>query len=150
MSTKALSVLLSSLAFFLAPSAHAQALIDDRAVLKAWNEETWICNTPGGYVYDAILIGRRLQARQRSSLVPAGAVCASAGALAWLGGTRRESRGRLLFHAVSPEMSPDQKWRLFLILRSWDTPAFAAERIIALAPDQYWEPTGTDLVALLR
>lgn len=128
----------------------AQSPINERAVEAAKGVDTWICNTPGGYVYDAILIGEELQRRQAGTLVPRGSVCASAGALAWLAGTRRQSRGRLLFHGISPRPTWRQRVALFTVLEKWGTPQDLALRIVTLEPDDLWEPSGTDLVALLR
>ena len=58
---------------------------------------------PGGKVAPALAIGREIRALGLRTLVPAGASCASACALIWLGGTQRSlgTDARIGFHALS-------------------------------------------------
>lgn len=60
-------------------------------------------DSAGGNLMAGLKIGETMHARGFSSLVPEGSVCASACAIAWLGGTKRylSSGGRLGFHAAS-------------------------------------------------
>lgn len=58
---------------------------------------------PGGNVVAALAIGQEIRARNLQTLVPAGASCASACALIWLGGTTRMigTDARIGFHALA-------------------------------------------------
>jgi hypothetical protein len=58
---------------------------------------------PGGSVGAAIAIGTEIRNRGWSTLVPAGAYCASACSMIWLAGTQRflADGGRIGFHAMS-------------------------------------------------
>ncbi len=60
-------------------------------------------DSAGGNLMAGLKIGETMRARGYSSLVPEGSVCASACAIAWLGGAKRylSSGGRLGFHAAS-------------------------------------------------
>lgn len=60
-------------------------------------------DSAGGNLMAGLRIGETMRARGYSSLVPDGSVCASACAIAWLGGAKRylASGGRLGFHAAS-------------------------------------------------
>jgi hypothetical protein len=62
-------------------------------------------DSAGGNLLAGLKIGETMRARGYSSLVPDGSVCASACAIAWLGGAKRYlgSTGRLGFHAASGE-----------------------------------------------
>lgn len=59
-------------------------------------------NSPGGQLNAGIEIGRAIRLKGFITAVPSGASCASACALAWLGGRKRllSTGGRLGFHAV--------------------------------------------------
>jgi len=58
---------------------------------------------PGGNVVAALAIGQEVRARNPQTLVPAGASCASACALIWLGGTTRMlgADARIGLHALA-------------------------------------------------
>jgi hypothetical protein len=60
-------------------------------------------DSAGGNLLAGLRIGETMRAHGYSSLVPEGSVCASACAIAWLGGAKRylASGGRLGFHAAS-------------------------------------------------
>ena len=62
-------------------------------------------DSPGGNLLAGLKIGETMRAKGYSSLVPDGSVCASACAIAWLGGAKRYLgvTGRLGFHAASGE-----------------------------------------------
>jgi hypothetical protein len=62
-------------------------------------------DSPGGNLLAGLKIGETMRARGFGSLVPDGSTCASACAIAWLGGTKRylASNARLGFHAASGE-----------------------------------------------
>ncbi len=59
-------------------------------------------NSPGGNLLAGLRIGQLIHSRQFSTLVPDDSVCASACALAWVGGTQRYlgPKSRLGFHAA--------------------------------------------------
>lgn len=63
---------------------------------------TVVFKSDGGSVVAAIGIGTQIRLKQWTTVVPANNTCASACALAWLGGTRRlfHSRARIGFHAA--------------------------------------------------
>jgi len=119
-------------------------------VVAARDVQVWECNTPGGRVIDALRIGIDLHRRHAVTSVPAGSICASAGALAWLSGARRQLSGRLLFHGPTPEMTPNLRWSLFLLLLNWDVPQWIVERVVALHAGEFWEPDAEARTALVR
>lgn len=125
-------------------------LIDATALDAARHVDTWICDTPGGDVPSALQIGMDLQARHATAVVPRGASCMSAGALAWLGGTRRRMEGRLLFHGLTPAPDADYRWHLFMLLARWSVPQYIVDRIVRLEPGEWWEPDVRDLELLSR
>ena len=143
----ALASLLLSLGY---SSASAQTLIDDAAVTAAQDVEVWECNTLGGYVVAALRIGIDLQRRHVASTVPAASLCASAGALAWLGGSHRELRGRLIFHGISPEMTDEYRFRMYTIMAHWSIPRWVLQKILWLEPGEFWEPDESVRAILVR
>ena len=64
---------------------------------------TVVFDSPGGNLLAGLTIGQTIRARGYATLVADGALCASACAIAWLGGVKRflASGGRLGFHAAS-------------------------------------------------
>src|SRR6476659_3556970 len=60
-----------------------------------------IFNSPGGNLFAGIMIGKLIHFKKFDTLVPNGSACASACALAWLGGKSRliGGTGRIGFHA---------------------------------------------------
>ena len=64
-----------------------------------------VLSGPGGSLSAALLIGKEIQERQFSTLVPANTYCASACSLIWLAGSRRMlgAGARIGFHAASVE-----------------------------------------------
>jgi hypothetical protein len=62
-----------------------------------------IFHSDGGHLVAGIEIGKMIRLKNYLTAVPAGARCASACAVAWLGGTRRflEGNARIGFHAAS-------------------------------------------------
>jgi len=81
---------------------------------------------PGGIVATAVTIGSEIRTRGWSTLVPAGAQCASACSLIWLAGqTRMLSAGaRIGFHAMSVMTRNGQRAEthdLDVYLRTWLT-----------------------------
>jgi hypothetical protein len=62
-----------------------------------------VLSGPGGSLLAALAIGKEIQERQLSTLVPADAECASACSLIWLAGSRRmlAKGARIGFHAAS-------------------------------------------------
>lgn len=66
---------------------------------------TVVFDSPGGNLMAGLQIGETIRAKGYGTLVADGSVCASACAIAWLGGTKRylSSGGRLGFHAASGE-----------------------------------------------
>lgn len=73
------------------------------AIARTLPKATVVMDSPGGNLMAGLKIGETMRARGYTSLVPQGAVCASACAIAWLGGTKRylSTGGRLGFHAAS-------------------------------------------------
>ena len=74
-----------------------------QAIATSLPKATVVFDSPGGNLMAGLKIGEIMHARGYTSLVPQGAVCASACAIAWLGGTRRylSASGKLGFHAAS-------------------------------------------------
>ncbi len=64
---------------------------------------TVVFDSPGGNLLAGLKIGETIHARGYATLVADGSTCASACAIAWLGGTKRflSSAARLGFHAAS-------------------------------------------------
>jgi len=81
-------------------------LADDEAFAKlvdGLDHAIVVLNSPGGNLVAGLAIGRLVRLRAFATAVPDDAMCASACALAWLGGTTRYlgSRSALGFHAAS-------------------------------------------------
>jgi hypothetical protein len=71
-----------------------------------------IVESPGGNLQAGLEIGREISVRAYSTVVKAGAICASACALVWLAGDRRfmAPGARIGFHAAYTEEG-DASWR---------------------------------------
>ena len=87
---------------------------------KKFIEVTWglfddtvtvILNSPGGYLQEAVNIGRRIRSRKYETRVQNGAACNSACTLIWLAGTSRhlDPRARLGFHSAAIDSRPPYK-----------------------------------------
>jgi hypothetical protein len=81
---------------------------------------------PGGHVYPALNIGSEIRARGWSTLVPAGASCASACSMIWLAGQTRMlgAGGQIGFHAISMMKRDGQRAEthdLDVYFRTWLT-----------------------------
>jgi hypothetical protein len=73
------------------------------AVASSLSNAIVLTTGPGGSVFPAIAIGTEIRNLGWSTLVPAGASCASACSMIWLAGERRllADGGRIGFHAMS-------------------------------------------------
>lgn len=69
---------------------------------KSLKEAIVLLRSPGGNAIAGVLIGRAIRKKGFLTVVPSKATCASACALAWLGGTRRfmGSKAQIGFHAA--------------------------------------------------
>ncbi len=67
------------------------------------NIDTVLLDVSGGYLAEGIAIGRIIRSRNLRVIIPAGAVCYSACAEAFLGGTRKQIIGVLAFHVPRVE-----------------------------------------------
>jgi hypothetical protein len=104
--------------------------LGDEAVFRALAEKlpkaTVLTTGPGGRVYPALTIGNEIRARGWSTLVPAGASCASACSMIWLAGqTRMLGAGAQIgFHAISMMKRDGQRaetHELDVYFRTWLT-----------------------------
>ena len=70
-----------------------------------------VFDSPGGNVYAGVEIGKIIRMRGFKTWVPAGNLCASACALAWLGGTTRllGATARVGFHAAATTLATGEK-----------------------------------------
>ena len=70
-----------------------------------------IFSSPGGNAFAGLQIGQVIRSRGFATIVPSGTFCASACALAWLGGARRfiQDKGLVGFHAVYIVQSSGEK-----------------------------------------
>lgn len=67
------------------------------------NTDTVLLDVSGGYLSEGIAIGRIIRSRNLRVVIPMGAVCYSACAEAFLGGTRKQIIGVLAFHVPRVE-----------------------------------------------
>ena len=74
-----------------------------RAAVATYPKAIVAFQSPGGSLIAGIEIGTQIRLRNYMTLVPSGVQCASACALAWLGGTKRlmGPGARIGFHAAS-------------------------------------------------
>ena len=74
-----------------------------RAAVATYPKAIVAFQSPGGNLIAGIEIGTQIRLRNYMTLVPSGVQCASACALAWLGGTKRlmGPGARIGFHAAS-------------------------------------------------
>lgn len=71
--------------------------------------DTVYLDVSGGYLAEGLAIGRIIRRHNLGVVVPQGAVCYSACAEAFLGGTRKEIRGVLAFHVPRIEAARSKK-----------------------------------------
>src|SRR5262245_33787756 len=65
-------------------------------------------NSSGGYLDEAMAIGRSIRGRRLDTVIPAGAICESACALIWSAGWRRTANGHLAMHCAVAAAVPYQ------------------------------------------
>jgi hypothetical protein len=65
-------------------------------------------NSSGGYLDEAMAIGRSIRERRLDTVIPAGAICESACALIWSAGWRRTANGHLAMHCAVAAAVPYQ------------------------------------------
>ncbi len=71
--------------------------------------DTVLLDVSGGYLVEGIAIGRIIRRRNLRVVVPEGAVCYSACAEAFLGGTRKQINGVLAFHVPRVESASSKR-----------------------------------------
>lgn len=81
------------------------------SVIQGYSKAIVVFDSPGGNLFAGLQIGQVIRTHEFATGVPDGASCASACALAWLGGTRRylQGSGEVGFHAAYREDSNGQK-----------------------------------------
>ena len=111
----------------------------------------WRCDRfDGGELWVALAFGYWLRQNNVSVEIRAGDHCASAAAVAALGGTRlfKATRGRLIFHGADRPLTALEKDLLARTFRYWAVPAESAKRIVDLEPGEVWEPGGHSISAI--
>jgi hypothetical protein len=111
------------------------------------NEAIIVFQSPGGNLIAGIEIGKAIRLKNFTTLVPSEAICASACALPWLGGTKRlRSKTALIgFHAAYSETQSGQTKESGLAnaivgayLNSLGLPISAVVYITATAPNPHY------------
>ena len=110
------------------------------------------CDSPGGSLVGGLLLGMHLHEKRIPVLIEAGDFCASAAALAALGGSSlyKSGAGALVFHGPTPAMSPFERGLMQGAFAAWDVPRPLAARVLALRPGELWTPDPQDLRPLLE
>ncbi len=73
------------------------------------NVDTVVLDVTGGYLSEGLAIGRIIRSRNLRVVIPRGAVCYSACAEAFLGGTRKQINGILAFHVPRVEAAHSRR-----------------------------------------